>query len=114
MDNNFLAISIHTSFSGVSLYCYLHFSLRAPRVSDIADHAFAQTKCRICSTEIRRKHGTFNPEKTSELEIIDDIAEILVFLRYLNVQHQQDTIRFNETWRKRTRDDSLPLARITH
>ena len=53
-------------------------------------------------------------KKTSELEIIDDIAEILVFLRYLNVQHQQDTIRFNETWRKRTRDDSLPLARITH
>ena len=53
-------------------------------------------------------------KKTSELEIIADIAEILVFLRYLNVQHQQDTIRFNETWRKRTRDDSLPLARITH
>lgn len=41
-------------------------------------------------------------KKTSELEIIDGIAEILVFLRYLNVQHQHNTIRFNETWRKRT------------
>lgn len=46
------------------------------------------------SAQLRSEASTahlIQKKKTSQLEIIDDIAEILVFPRYLNVQHGQLT-----------------------
>lgn len=46
------------------------------------------------SAQLRSEASTahlIQEKKTSQLEIIDDIAEILVFPRYLNVQHGQLT-----------------------